>query len=120
VPDGKIEPLIKQAARAHRAGPQIQFRKGQVAIGSDPESGGHDVVWLVRYEPRDQTVIVKDGENHGRTVVEPHVVRELVRLGAWSGRPRVYDLPPPSQEGLNTVVLVQGADGGPIIAVGEP
>ena len=120
VPDGKIEPLVKLAARAHRPGPQVQFRNGHVAVGSDPSPEGRCVVWLVRYEPHDQSVTVKDGENHGKTLVEPHVVRQLVRLGAWSGRPRSFDLPESPQAGLDPVVLVQAIDGGPIVAVGQP
>ena len=120
VPDGKIAPLIKQAAHDRRPGPRIRFSKGQVEVGHDGSVAGRFNVWLIRYEPHDQTVIVKDGENHGQTVIEPHVVRQLVRLGAWRGGSKTYDLPEPSQDGLDTVVLVQGAEGGPIIAVGEP
>ena len=116
----KIAPLIKQAARAHRDPPRIEFRKGRVAVGSGPAPKGGGEAWLVRYDPHDQTVLVKSGENRGATFVEHNVVRELVRLGRWTGRPKLFALPEPSAEGLDTVVLVQGAHGGPIVAVGQP
>ncbi len=120
VSSDKIAPLIKQAARSHVAPPQIQFGKGRVSIGSAGRVKGGGEVWLVRYDPKDQSVQVRTGENRGQTLVEHNVVRDLVRLGAWNGRPKAFRLPDPSADGLNTVVLVQGAHGGRILAVGRP
>jgi len=120
VGDDKIEPLIKQAARAHGPAPQIQFDKDKVSVGSGHAPGAGAEVWLVRYEPHDQSVLVKSGDNRGQTLVEHNVVRELIRLGTWRGRPHHYDLPPPTCAGLNAVILLQVAHGGPILAVGQP
>jgi hypothetical protein len=39
------------------------------------------------------------------------------RLGAWSGHARTYVLPKASAPDLKSVILVQGARGGRIIAV---
>jgi hypothetical protein len=47
----------------------------------------------VRYDPREQDIAVKRGDNRGQTLVHRNVVRELVRLGPWSGRPKLYRLP---------------------------
>lgn len=116
----QVEPLIKQAARTRPDPPQITFRKNRVAIGSGRAPKGGGEVWLVRYDPQNQTVLVKSGENHGQSLIEHDVVRELIRLGPWSGHPKSYDLPEPSAEGLGAAVLVQGAHGGPILAVGQP
>lgn len=115
----QIAPLISKAAKAHGAALQIQFRKNHVAVGSGPAPSGGGEVWLVRYDPHDETVLVKSGENRGKTLLEHHVVRELARLGAWSGRSHVYDLPDPSADGLQTAVLVQGTGGGRILGVAE-
>ncbi|MDR3509329.1 MAG: DUF1223 domain-containing protein [Caulobacteraceae bacterium] len=116
----KVAPLVKQAARAHRDAPDASFAKGRVLVGSgSPVKGGADV-WLVRYDPKDQSVVVKKGDNRGQTIVEHNVVRELTRLGTWSGRSKSYRLPPPAQDGLNTVVILQGAHGGRVLGLWTP
>ena len=73
-------------------------------------------VWLVRYDPRVLQVAIQRGENGGRTLPHRNVVRELVRLGDWTGAARSYDLPAAKLPGLSTAVLVQDGLGGPIIA----
>ena len=82
-----------------------------------PTPAGGAEVWLVRFDPRDQDVAVRRGDNRGQTIGHRNVVRQLVRLGAWAGRPRIYRLPPPPEEGLTSAVLVQGAAGGAMIGV---
>ena len=89
-------------------------RRVDVGSGKAPR-GGADV-WLVRYDPREQDVVVKKGDNRGQTVVHRNVVREIKRLGAWRGRPTAYRLPA-AEDGLASAVLVQGVDGGRILAV---
>ncbi|HWU15729.1 MAG TPA: DUF1223 domain-containing protein, partial [Caulobacter sp.] len=78
---------------------------------------GGGEVWLVRYDPREQDIAVKRGDNRGQTLVHRNVVRELVRLGPWNGRPKLYRLPAAGDEALRTVILVQGAKGGRVIGV---
>ena len=63
---------------------------------------------------------MKSGDNRGQTVVQKNVVREVRRLGGWRGRAAVFRLPDPGEDGLETVVLVQGAHGGRLLAVGRP
>ncbi len=75
-------------------------------------------VWLVRYDPRVVNVPVKSGENKGQTLTLINAVRELKRLGVWTGKSRTYAAPAAEDEGLNTVVLLQKPKGGPILAVG--
>lgn len=116
----KVVPLIKQAARSRPAPPEISFGKAGVSVGSAAKVKGGADVWLVRYDPKDQSVQVKTGENRGQTLVEHNVVRELTRLGAWNGKPKRFRLPEPGAEGLNTLVIVQGSHGGRILAVARP
>lgn len=114
-----VEALVRAARRVAIDPPQMRFRGGdRVAVGSArrPPPGGGEI-WLVRYDPRAQTVEVKDGDNRGQSVVERNVVVQLERLGAWRGRPVLLAMPPPPADGLKTVVLVQGADGGKILGV---
>ena len=115
----RAAPLVKQAARTHAKPPQILFDKGRVRIGTGSKLKGGGEVWLVRYDPKDQSVVVKSGDNKGQTVAEHNVVRELVRLGAWNGRPKAFKLPDPTADGLNTVVIVQGVHGGRILGAGQ-
>jgi hypothetical protein len=64
-------------------------------------------------------VPVASGENGGRTLPHSHVVRQLVRLGPWTGETVGFALPAPSASGLSTAVLVQAPRGGPILGVGR-
>jgi hypothetical protein len=96
----------------------MRFRgDDRVAIGSGRAPTGGAEVWLVRYDPREQDVEVKDGDNRGHKVVERNVVMQLERLGAWKGHPLLLRLPAAPQSGLSTLVLVQGTGGGRILGV---
>ncbi len=74
----------------------------------------------MRYQSDPAEVAVTAGENSGKTVRYHNVARELDRLGAWTGRARVYEEPPASEGGLKSAVLVQAKGGGPILAVLAP
>jgi hypothetical protein len=116
----KVEKLIDQAAAAPRRSPDIAFigaRRVDVGSGAAPKAGAE--VWLVRFDPREQDVVVKKGDNRGQTVEHVNVVREITRLGAWRGKPAAYRLPPPQEDGLATAVLVQGVKGGRVLGVGR-
>lgn len=117
LPADKAEKLVREAERAPHDPPDIAFSgAGRVAVGSGRTPEGGADVWLIRYDPHEQSVTVRSGENRGQTVVEHNVVRQLVRLGGWSGRSKSFHLPAPSADGLDTVVIVQGAHGGRIVA----
>jgi len=114
----KVDQLIATARRAKGLpSPQIRQRSDtRISVGSGRFPKGGAEVWLVRYDPSDQAVEIKRGENRGKTMVYHNVVRDLVRLGSWTGKARSYTLPPPETdsagEGLESVILVQGARGG--------
>ncbi|HEY8573692.1 DUF1223 domain-containing protein [Phenylobacterium sp.] len=113
----QVERLLREALAARKNPPDIAFigpRRVDVGGGRPPRGGAE--VWLVRYDPREQEVQVRSGDNRGRTVVQKNVVRELKRLGPWKGRPTAYRVRP-AEDGLRTVVLVQAARGGRILAV---
>ena len=112
-----VEARVREARRQRLDPPQMRFRGARVAVGSGHRPPGGAEIWLVRYDPRAQTVEVKNGDNRGQSVVERNVVVQLERLGAWRGRPVLLAMPPAPADGLRTVVLVQGADGGKILGV---
>ncbi|MBU1348135.1 MAG: DUF1223 domain-containing protein [Alphaproteobacteria bacterium] len=110
----QIEDLIARHRPASTL--QIEFRDNGVGLAGGSAPARPADVWLVRYEPRPIAVPVERGENGGRTLPHASVVRDLVRLGAWSGgEARGFALPAPSRPGLLTAVLVQAPDGGPIL-----
>lgn len=110
----EIDDLLAKASRPQA--PTLTLAAGSVVIGagSAPASGAD--VWLVRYDPRTIQVAIKAGENGGRTLGHPNVVRQLVKLGRWNGSPASYRLPAPAA-GLATAVLVQPVGGAILAAV---
>lgn len=117
---GEVDRLVRAAASAARNPPDMKFigpRRVDVGSGRVPSGGAE--VWLIRYDPREVETAVKGGDNRGETVVQRNLVRELKRLGAWRGRPQAYRLTTPSEDGLKTVVVVQGAKGGRVISVAQ-
>lgn len=115
--DDKIDKLVSDAVEAQRHDPDMAFiGQRRVDVGSGPVPRGGAEVWLVRYDPREQDVTVRSGDNRGQTVPHRNVVVEIKRLGAWRGRPTAYRMPQPSAEGLATAVIVQGPKGGRVLA----
>ncbi|MGH7023734.1 MAG: DUF1223 domain-containing protein [Caulobacteraceae bacterium] len=113
-----VDALIRAARLAPDKGPEIQPRAdGTVAILDGRERPRPpDEVWLVRFDPRLVSVQVKEGDNRGHTVSHRDVVRQLAKLGTWSGRRRVFHLPAPPDDGLASLILVQGENGGRIVS----
>jgi hypothetical protein len=100
------------------SGPVVSIGGGSVAISAGPARKAADV-WLVRYDPRIVRVSIKRGENAGRVLPHRNVVRELTRIGHWSGPAERLPIPAPADPALRTAVLVQSPDGGPILAAAK-
>jgi hypothetical protein len=114
---GEIESLIRRAERA--PGPEAVVTAREITVGPGAAPAQPATVWLVRYEPGSVEVPVARGENAGRTLPHRHVVRELVRLGDWTGAAQTWRLPAPTRPGLATAVLVQAGPGGPVLAAAK-
>ncbi|TAJ69265.1 MAG: DUF1223 domain-containing protein [Phenylobacterium sp.] len=114
----EVERLVRAAAAAPRNPPDIRFVGARrVDVGSGRVAKGGAEVWLIRYDPRAVEVAVRAGDNRGETVVQKNVVREIRRLGSWRGKPQAYRLPAAADDGLKTVVVVQGPRGGRVLSV---
>ena len=111
---GQIEGLL--AKTPARTGPALTLAGNSVAIGAGSAPKGGADVWLVRFDPRTVAVAVRAGENDGRTIPHRNVVRQLVKLGRWTGAPATLPLPAPAP-GLVTAVLVQPTGGAILAAV---
>ncbi len=75
---------------------------------------GQTVIELVRYKPQD-SVMIKRGENAGRTLPYTHIVTAWTALDQWNGQGSFTTTTPISGT-EPVVVLVQGANYGPILA----
>jgi hypothetical protein len=115
-----VEGLIRKAEHSYRRPPKIRILPGgRVRVGEAITNTGTADVWLVRYDPHEQDVRVTAGDNRGATVVHQNVVRQLIRLGAWTGRPKTYQAPAAEEKGLNSAVILQGVRGGPILGAAD-
>lgn len=101
-------------AGSPKGGPALKIDGKSVKVGGG--RGPASLVWLVRYDPKENQVAIRAGENGGRTLPHRNIVRELVRLGDWRGAEASYVLPAAREAGLLTAVIVQRGLGGPITA----
>ena len=117
----EVDRLVRAATAAPRNPPDMRFVGARrVDVGSGRAGKGGAEVWLIRYDPRAVEVAVKAGDNRGETVVQKNVVRQMERLGVWRGQPKAFRVPPPGEEGLKTVVVVQAPRGGRVLGVAQP
>jgi hypothetical protein len=110
------------AAAIHAAGApsgaELAVSRREVAIAAGRAPAGGADIWLVRYDPRTLNVAVRRGENGGKTLPHRDVVRRLTRIGRWTG-PAVSIALPPADPLMRTAILVQGSNGGPILAAAK-
>jgi hypothetical protein len=113
-----LEVLIaREAHQTNDNAPDLAVTSTQATIGvGKTDNPGTHQVWLVRFNPAIEYVPIARGENGGVTLPHRNVVKQLVLLGAWSGKPASFTLPKPSQADLREAVLVQKGPGGAIVA----
>jgi len=107
-----VTQLIAAARRRTAAGPTIEIRgNNTIHLGDGPATAA--TVWLAGYDPSHVTPVGR-GENGGRTLTEYQVVRQLTRLGRWTGAAADYALPAVEAEGA--ILFVQPDAAGPMLA----
>ena len=104
-----VQTAVDEEAARRVFPPQIEFREtgDSVGIGSGRAPVGGAEVWAVTYKPGPQSVTVNGGDNRGRVVRHVNVVRDVRRLGDWSGRPVLYSLPQSRAADEAVVVMIQ-------------
>ena len=112
---GEIDAALRRTKLA--AGPAVTLSAAGASVAGAAPAKAADV-WLVRYNPNVQQVPVRRGENTGKTLPIKNVVKELTRLGAWSGGEKTYAIPA-GPAGLSTAILIQAGPGGPILAAAK-
>jgi hypothetical protein len=113
----ELDAAIRTAGQPSGAALEVRGGSVSIAAGAAPARGAD--IWLVRYDPRVQWVAIRRGENGGKTLPHRDIVRQVVRLGGWFGAARSFALPGGGGPGLKTAILVQTADGGPILAAAK-
>jgi hypothetical protein len=113
---GELRMLLAAGDRGD-GGPTLTVRGGTLTISAGPPRPAD--IWLVRYDPRIVQVPIKRGENGGRTLPHKNIVRELTRLGRWSGGAETVTVPASSDTNLRAAILVQTSGGGPILAAAK-
>ncbi|MDA0306891.1 MAG: DUF1223 domain-containing protein [Proteobacteria bacterium] len=82
----KVAALIEKAARMPRVPISISRDKNNINIKvSGGAPGEKATVWLAVFDNKHDTP-VKRGENGGRTLSHYNVVRNMSRIGTWTGR----------------------------------
>lgn len=121
---GEIDKAIEDAWPKFQTGrvPVRLWLQGGATIvetGGAPEgtTAKEATIWIAIIDKKVE-VPVRAGENKGQMLVYTNVVRELVPIGMWTGRPMSVRLArqaalKPETEAL--AVLIQQGDGGPII-----
>lgn len=111
----QLDHVIAQRGPA-KGGPALSVSGSSVQVAAGQASSTTSTVWLVRYDPAVREVAIRAGENGGRTLPHRGIVRQLVRLGDWSGQAAAFPLPAATEARLSSAVLVQRGRGGPITA----
>jgi hypothetical protein len=116
----ELQDLIdaEAAARAAEMPPEIRRDGDRLEIGPGTAPARPADIWLVRYDPNITEVPVARGENRRRVLPIKNSVRELIRLGGWTGAAVALDLPP-VPDGLASAILVQLPLGGEILAAAK-
>lgn len=110
---GEVRTLIGANPMPGGAKIEAKRRDGKLRIGlfgAAPTAPAD--VWLAQYEPGPIYVEVKGGENAGTRIPHYNLVKQIVRLGAWTGAPAHYavDCAPAC------AVIVQETEGGRVLA----
>jgi hypothetical protein len=112
---GDARELAAAIATTPRPRVPVTLTASSVSVGDGLAPIAPADVWLVRYDPRTINVAIKAGENTGKTLAHRDVVKEMTRIGRWTGKAASYPLPAGGDPALKIAILVQ-PPGGPIVA----
>jgi hypothetical protein len=112
---GRVFKAIELLRDHPQPGPAIKVARGRLELGAGGR-GRH--VWLMAFD-RVHDVAIEGGENRGRTIRYRNVVRTILDLGSWDGKPITLSLPLArlaAQRRDAVAVLVQRESDGVIVA----
>ena len=91
----------------------------ELRIDSDGMEVGSFDICLVDYDPKMQVVKIGKGPNKGKKITHRNMVKEIIKIGEWHGGNLMIALPDMRQmigTGLETLAIVHGGMGGPVVA----
>jgi len=104
VDPNELRSLLRRADRGV-GGPDVQIANNAVQIGAAAIAPAPAAdVWLIRYDPRTLLIPIRAGENGGKTLPHKNVVREMIRLGGWTGQATRFTLPPSADPGAGPIL----------------
>ncbi|KIJ40625.1 hypothetical protein M422DRAFT_32123 [Sphaerobolus stellatus SS14] len=116
-----LQSLIRSgeaAPLASSASIDVSESRNQITVTGPSNTRG--IVQLVLYDPRNQNVAIPRGENTGRNLPYHNIMTDLIVLGSWDGGKMQFPLPEIKLgKGLKAAIVVQGGQGGPIIAAAK-
>src|ERR1700689_5500614 len=115
---GSLADLMSRGDRGE-GGPSVGFSGGAVKVGSGAAPAGGADVWVARFISHTVGGESPRGENGGHTLLYKDVVREIVLLGKWRGKPGTFPVTGGSDPGLGEAAIVQANGAGPILAAAK-
>lgn len=119
----EIATRLQEDRRAGQAPllPVTVERRGKTARVGIEGAPGPDIDIVAMFYLDTYTERIESGENHGRTITYHHPVREIRRIGPWTGQAPTFELTPGGQPGGVAVLAQQRLDGGlpgPVLGAG--
>jgi hypothetical protein len=115
-----VEASIKTGAGQRKLPIAIAANGGKLRVTAPPmvlDRVEAASLWLVTYSRRNETVVSK-GENAGSTLVEYNIVRDIRRLGEWTGNAIDMELDADTTDrNMGCAVILQVDGNGPILGV---
>ena len=88
-----------------------------VITGSDYHDSAN--VLLITYLPSPEDVVIKGGENGGRTLPHRNIVKDVSEIGVWHPDGETRIPLPKKAHGLERAVIIQAGKGGAIIGAAK-
>ena len=111
---GQAEDEIVSAARRKQAVPAAISRDGRMvrlSLGKTSDAGAIGEVWLVSFD-RERATTIRSGENGGKRIVYPNVVRSIRKLADWSNEPlELNEILESDEQGERLALIVQERGG---------
>jgi hypothetical protein len=117
--ESDVKDLIREAETRDRPRVPVSITpagdgKVEVALPA-AETDGKATVWMFAIDSEHVTPVAR-GENGGRTLTNANVVREVKKLGEWTGDPLQLTAEVPADKGRDAfAVVVQKGEAGPVI-----
>lgn len=120
--EAAVKAAIERVAERDLPSPEIRTRLTdpdtlRVEIGGSHFWGEADVL-LVTYD-RERHTEVRRGENAGRALTNYNVVKEIHKIGSWTGQPTSFDVAWTGSSDLRNdgcAIIVQDSEAGPVLA----